>query len=334
MSSRTFTLASRASQLAQAQTNMTLAALEALHPHSSDASPKFTKEWLSSAGDRDQTQALYTLNSAEGKSFWTKDLEVALLDKKVDILVHAFKDVPTTLPDGCVIAGVLEREDPVDSLITRPGSEWKTLEDLPDGSVVGTSSVRRIAQLKRNYPNLQFKDCRGNIDTRLAKLDAPDSPYAAIILARAGVVRLGLGARLTSDLPPPILFHAVSQGAIGFEVRADDTEALALCQQITHRPTFLRCMAERAFLHVLEGGCSVPVGVATALDEQDYFEMTGCITALDGSEHIQRTLKEKIGTREDAEAIGARLARILIEAGAEKILQAVKDDREERNRLN
>ncbi|KAJ7063528.1 porphobilinogen deaminase, dipyromethane cofactor binding domain-containing protein [Mycena amicta] len=330
MSPRSFTLASRGSQLAQAQTNMTLAVLEELHPPSSETGPKFTKSWISNPGDRNQTQVLYTLNGTEGKAFWTKDLEVALLDRKADILVHAFKDVPTTLPEGCVIAGVLEREDPVDSFIAKAGTGWKGLEDLPEGSVVGTSSVRRIAQLKRNFPNLKFKDCRGNIDTRLAKLDAPESPYAAIILARAGMVRTGRADRLTSDLHPPILFHAVSQGAIGFEVRADDAESLALCEQITHKPTFLCCMAERAFLRVLQGGCSVPVGVATVLDEGGKFEMTGCVTALDGSEHIQHTIKETISTLEDAEKVGVRLANILIESGANKILEAVSKDREQR----
>ncbi|KAJ7051240.1 porphobilinogen deaminase, dipyromethane cofactor binding domain-containing protein [Mycena amicta] len=238
MAPRTFTLASRASQLAQIQTNITVATLEGTLP----------------------TQALYTLNSAEGKAFWTKDLEVALLDGSVDMLVHSFKDVPTTLPDGCVIGAVLEREDPVDSFVVKKGKEWKALDDLPDGSVVGTSSVRRIAQLKRNFPGLKFMDCE---------------PLAV-------------------------------------EVRADDVEALALCEKITHKPTLLRCSAERACLRVLEGGCSVP-------SRYGELEMTGC-----------RTLTQKVASKEDAERVGKELAKLLVDGGAAEILQAINKDREQR----
>ncbi|KAF7319737.1 Porphobilinogen deaminase [Mycena kentingensis (nom. inval.)] len=323
---RTYTLASRASQLAQIQTNLTVAALEALH----DPDAQFGTSFMSTAGDRNQTQALYTLNSAEGKAFWTKDLEVALLERRVDMLVHSFKDVPTSLPDGCVIGAVLEREDPVDSFAVKQGKPWTRLEDLPEGSVVGTSSVRRIAQLKRNYPGLKFMDCRGNLNTRLAKLDAEDSPYAALILAKSGMVRNGMGDRLTSDLHPPVLFHAVSQGALAVEVRADDAEALALCAKITHGPTLLRCLAERACLRVLEGGCSVPVGVNTAFNDAGELEMTGCVTALDGSEHVQHTLTAKVGNKEEAERVGAELAKLLVDSGAGKILQAITKDREHR----
>ncbi|KAF7304932.1 Porphobilinogen deaminase [Mycena kentingensis (nom. inval.)] len=325
--SRTFIVASRGSQLAKVQTDMTVAAFEAVYSPSAAAGPKFAKSWVSVAGDRDKVQALYTLSASEGKAFWTKDLETALLDGSADILVHAFKDAPTTLPQGCVVAGVLEREDPVDCFITRIGSEWKTLADLPDGSVVGTSSVRRIAQLKRNFPKLEFMDCRGNIDTRLAKLDAPDSPYAAIILAKAGMVRTGMGHRLTSDLCAPLLYHAVSQGAIGFEVRADDLEALALCERITHKPTLLRCAAERGCLRVLEGGCTVPVGVLTALNEDGTMEMVGCVTALDGSAQVEHTVRAVVADVAGAEELGKKVAEGLLEGGADKILEAVRAQR-------
>ncbi|KAF7306391.1 Porphobilinogen deaminase [Mycena indigotica] len=327
---RTFTLASRASQLAQIQTNITRAALETATADAAVSQPKFATSFMSTAGDRNQTQALYTLNSAEGKAFWTKDLEVALLDKSVDMLVHSFKDVPTTLPDGCVIGAVLEREDPVDSFVVKKGKEWKRLEDLAEGSVVGTSSVRRIAQLKRRFPGLKFMDCRGNLNTRLSKLDADDSPYAALILAKSGMVRNGMGDRLTSDIHPPTLFHAVSQGALAVEVRADDAEALALCKLITHRPTLLRCTAERACLRVLEGGCSVPVGVQTALTEDGELEMTACVTGLDGKEHVQHTLKRKVESEQDAQKVGAEIAKLLVDSGAAKILQTIKEDREKR----
>ncbi|KAJ7674427.1 porphobilinogen deaminase [Mycena rosella] len=328
MAPRTFTLASRASQLAQIQTNIVVAELEARFPPAAEASPRFATSFMSTAGDRNQSQALYLLG---GKALWTKDLEVALKEGSVDMLVHSLKDVPTVLPDGCVIGAILEREDPVDSLVVKAGKEWKSLEDLPAGSVVGTSSVRRVAQLRRNFPELKFLDVRGNLNTRMAKLDAPDGPYAALILAKSGMVRLGMGDRLTADIQPPTLFHAVSQGALAVEIRSDDAEALELCKMLTHRQTEWSCLAERACLRVLEGGCSVPVGVSTKLDlKGGELELTGCVTSLDGGLHVQHTLKEKVGSVGDAEAVGARLATILIETGAGAILADINKDRAQR----
>jgi hydroxymethylbilane synthase len=151
---RTFTLASRASQLAQIQTNIVLATLQDAYP-AGDSNPTFATSFMATAGDKNQSQALYLIG---GKALWTKELEVALKERHVDMLVHSLKDVPTTLPDGCLLGAILEREDPVDSLVVKQGKEWKTLDDLPAGSVVGTSSVRRVAQLKRNYPDLKFLD--------------------------------------------------------------------------------------------------------------------------------------------------------------------------------
>jgi hydroxymethylbilane synthase len=155
MSPRTFTLASRASQLAQIQTNSVVASLEALYPPSATSSPRFATAFMSSPADRDKSQALYLLG---GKALWTKDLEVALKDGTVDMLVHCLKDVPTELPHGYVIGAILERENPVDSLVVKAGKEWKSLEELPAGSVVGTGSIRRVAQLRRNFPHLKFLD--------------------------------------------------------------------------------------------------------------------------------------------------------------------------------
>ena len=153
---RTFVLASRASQLAQIQTNIVLDTLQSIYADSDDQlKPKFTTSFMSTAGDKNQSQALYLLG---GKALWTKELEVALKEKEVDLLIHSLKDVPTTLPEGCALGAILEREDPVDSLVVKSGKPWKRLEDLPEGSVVGTSSVRRVAQLKRKYPHFKFLD--------------------------------------------------------------------------------------------------------------------------------------------------------------------------------
>ncbi|KAJ7293902.1 porphobilinogen deaminase, dipyromethane cofactor binding domain-containing protein [Mycena rebaudengoi] len=322
---RTFTLASRASQLAQIQTNIVLADLESLFPPSVESSPRFATSFRSTEGDRNQSQALYLLG---GKALWTQDLEVALMDGSVDMLVHSLKDVPTTLPEGCVIGAILERENPVDSLVVKAGLPYKSLEEFPAGSVVGTSSVRRVAQLRRNFPELKFLDVRGNLNTRMAKLDAPDGPYTALILAKSGMVRLGKGDRLTADLAPPTLYHAVSQGALGVEIRSDDAEAMELCKKITHRDTQWCCLAERACLRVLEGGCSVPVGIHSVLNaDTGDLRLTGCVTSLDGSHHVEHTLSEKVASVGDAEAVGERLARILIDTGAKAILDDIIVDK-------
>ncbi|KAI0735931.1 porphobilinogen deaminase [Earliella scabrosa] len=326
---RKFILASRASQLAQVQTNAVRDQLAALHPEMT-----FETSFMTTVGgDRNKSQALYLLG---GKALWTKELEVAMREGAADMLVHCFKDVPTALPEGCEIAAVLEREEPVDCLIVRKGERRRSLEELPDGSVVGTSSVRRIAQLKRLFPKLAFKDLRGNIDTRLTKLDAPDSPYAAIVLAKAGMVRLGWGARITADLGPPTLFYAVSQGALAIEIRADDAQARALCRTINHWPTEWACFAERACLRVLEGGCSVPVGVHTTLTKAEdgaqrgRLHITGTVTSLGGERHVEHTIEEDVQSLEEAEAVGARLAKVLVETGAKEILDEINVDREKR----
>lgn len=174
-------------------------------------------------------------------------------------------------------------------------------------------------------------------NTRLAKLDAPDAPYAALILAKAGLVRIGLGGRITSDISSPTLYHAVSQGALGVEIRADDAEAIELCKALTHWETQWTCFAERACLRVLEGGCSVPVGVESKLDvtngtdgrvESAVLTLTGSVTAIAGDKHVEHTLSEKVQSVEEAEALGAKLARILIDTGAKEILDDINKDRE------
>lgn len=167
-------------------------------------------------------------------------------------------------------------------------------------------------------------------NTRLAKLDSPDGPYAALILAKAGLVRLDMGHRVTADISAPTLYYAVSQGALAVEVRSDDVEAIELCKKLTHRATQWECSAERACLRVLEGGCSVPVGVTSSVDETGILTLTGCVTALDGQQHVEHTLKGKVESVEDAEVVGARLAQILIETGARQILDDINKDRERR----
>jgi hydroxymethylbilane synthase len=173
-------------------------------------------------------------------------------------------------------------------------------------------------------------------NTRLAKLDAPDGSYAALILAKAGLVRLGMGDRITADLKPPTLYHAVSQGALAVEVRSDDKEALELCRTLTHWETEWMCLAERACLRVLEGGCSVPIGVTSNLEvgagekKAGSLTLTGCVTAMDGDVHIEHTLTVQLSSAEEAEDVGKRLAKVLIDTGAKKILDDINVDRDRR----
>jgi len=333
-SGRPIVLASRASTLAQVQTNIVLNALRAAHPHL-----RFETLFMTTEGDKNQAQALSMLG---GKSFWTKELEVSLLQAEVDILVHSLKDVPTTLPPGCELGAITEREEPVDCLVVKKGLTYTRLEEIPEGSVIGTSSVRRVAQLRRKFPKFVFQDIRGNLNTRLAKLDAPSSPFAGIILAKAGLVRLGFANRVTCDLNPPMLYHAVGQAALGVEIRSGDERIKAIIEPLAHWQTEWRCRAERAYLRVLEGGCSVPVGVETSLvpvrgegrnvgPERSMLTMTGTVTGLQGTAHVELMVMDEVETVEGAEALGARLAQQLIEAGALAILDEINKDRETRH---
>jgi len=319
---KSIVIASRASKLAQIQTYIVRDALQALYPDL-----PFEVALMSTEGDKNQSQALYLLG---GESLWTKELEVALLESQVDILVHCLKDVPTVLPDGCELGAILQREDPADSLVVKKDLPYKIIEELPDGSVVGTSSVRRVAQLKRKFPHLVFKDVRGNLNTRLAKLDAPDGEYVALILAKAGLIRLGRNDRISSDLVPPTLYHAVGQAALAVEIRSNDTETKRIVAGLIHHASDIRCRAERACLRVLEGGCSVPVGTATTLDAHGKLTITGTITSLAGDRHVEQTRSKEVNSVEGAEALGQEVALALIETGGRVILDEVAADRASR----
>ncbi|KAJ1032632.1 hypothetical protein NDA16_000655 [Ustilago loliicola] len=236
---------------------------------------------MSTAGDQNLRSPLYVIGG-EGKAIWTKELEVALEQGAVDAIVHCLKDIPTALPKGLELAAVLEREDPRDALVVKAGLPYKVLDELPVGSVIGTSSVRRVAQLRRRYPHLVFSDVRGNINTRLAKLDAPNGPYTALILAAAGLVRLNFHSRITAFLSSPVLLHSVGQGSLAIEVRtppegADpttnrDARIRELVRSIGDWRATFRAEAERALLKELEGGCSIPVGVETRFEDHDQVE--------------------------------------------------------------
>lgn len=284
---------------------------------------------LSTLGDKVLSKPLYSFG---GKSLWTKELETLLMHDleglpKLDMIVHSLKDMPTSLPEGCFLGAITEREDPRDALIMKAGSSYVTLRDLPDGSVVGTSSIRRSAQLKRNFPNLKFESVRGNVQTRLAKLDDPNSKYSCIILAIAGLNRLGLGHRVTSALEAPDMYYAVGQGALGIEIRTGDAKIQKLLARINHQESYLRCLAERALMRTLEGGCSVPIGVKTAFNEdKTILKFDAIVVSVDGTEAVEESLEAHVTTAEEAEAIGQLMAKNLSDKGAKRILDAIHFD--------
>ncbi|MBE9033083.1 hydroxymethylbilane synthase [filamentous cyanobacterium LEGE 11480] len=310
-STRTIRIASRKSQLALVQTHW-------VRDELSKAFPDITFEIasMSTKGDKILDAPLAKIGD---KGLFTKELEVQMIDGRADFAVHSLKDLPTNLPEGLMLGCVTEREDPADALVVHEKCKAYQLETLPEGSVIGTSSLRRLAQLRHHYPHLKFKDVRGNLNTRLAKLD--DGEYDGLILAYAGLHRLGFGDRIHQSIPPEISLHAVGQGALGIECRDGDEETLKVIKALEHTPTAQRCHAERAFLRELEGGCQVPIGVNTTIDG-DNLLLKGLVSTLDGSKLIQDEIS---GPATEADALGTKLAGMLKEQGAGEILQHIFD---------
>ena len=306
---RTVRIGSRKSQLALVQTHWVQGQLQQLHPDCD-----FEVCTMSTQGDHILDVALAKIGD---KGLFTKELELSMLRQETDLAVHSLKDLPTNLPEGLTLGIVTEREDPADALVVHADFRDYQIDTLPAGAVIGTSSLRRLAQLRHHYPHLVFKDIRGNLNTRLAKLDAGD--YDGIILAVAGLKRLDFGDRIHQILPPEVSLHAVGQGALGIECREGDTDILDLLQGLSHRPTTQRCLAERSFLRALEGGCQVPIGVNTLLVD-DQLTLTGMVASTDG----QRLIKDEVtGAAHNAEALGLDLAARLRAQGAQDILDEI-----------
>jgi len=249
-----------------------------------------------------------------GKGLFVKELELAMLDGRADIAVHSMKDVPVEFPEGLGLVTICERDDPRDAFVS---NHYASLADLPEGSVVGTSSLRRQCQLREQRPDLVIRDLRGNVGTRLAKLDNGD--YDAIILAVAGLNRLNLQDRVRTALTPEECLPAVGQGAVGIECRLDDSETRALLAPLSHRETTLRVLAERAMNTRLEGGCQVPIGSYAEIDG-DQIWLRALVGAPDGSQMVRG---ERRGNTADAERMGVDLAEELLAKGAREILQEV-----------
>ena len=308
--SRSLRIGTRGSALALWQANHVRDELARLHGVQAELVRIHT------SGDKLQTASVAQIG-AEGsaKGIFIKELEDALLSRAVDIAVHSMKDVPTETPAGLVFAAITRREDPRDCLISRTN---KSLKGLPAGARIGTSSVRRQAQLRHARPDLVVADLRGNVDTRLKKLVAGE--FDAIVLATAGVNRLGASDKVTQIFKQDVMLPAVGQGALGIETRSDDSEAIALAASLNDSETRACVTAERALLRELEGGCQVPVGAWARISPSGELEIEAGVFSPDGAEAVRRT---DHGDASGAEDIGVRLGRALIDAGADKILRLV-----------
>lgn len=304
--SREIRIATRKSALALWQAEHVKARLEQAHPGLSVSLVPMV-----SRGDKLLDAPLAKIG---GKGLFVKELETALLENAADIAVHSMKDVPMEFPEGLGLYCICEREDPRDAFVC---NAFESLDALPAGSVVGTSSLRRQAQLLARRPDLKIQFLRGNVNTRLAKLDAGE--YDAIILAAAGLIRLGFEARIRSRIAVADSLPAGGQGAVGIECRSADREIQALLAPLNHEPTALRVGAERALNRRLNGGCQVPIACYAEL-EGDQLWLRGLVGQPDGSLLLRA---EARAASSEAEALGVQVAEALLAQGAQRILEAV-----------
>ena len=306
---REIIIGSRGSKLALWQSGWVKARLEALDP-----AVGVRIEIFKTQGD---VRTDVPLSAIGGQGAFTKELEVALFDRRVDVAVHSLKDLPTVTPEGLAIAATPEREDPRDALVLRAGAGTRadSVKGLAAGAVVGTSSLRRIAQLKHLRPDVQIKDLRGNVDTRLRKLDSGE--YDALILASAGLRRLGFGGRISAAIAQAEMLSAVGQGSLGIETRADDGEVNALVARLDDPRTRAAVTAERALLRSLGGGCQVPIA-AHATVEGGRLKLDGLVATLEGTHVLRDSLEGDAG---EAKRVGEELAARLLGRGAGELLR-------------
>lgn len=299
-------IATRQSPLALWQANFVKAELEKYHPN-------LTVELVTMVTKGDVILDT-PLAKIGGKGLFVKELELALLEERADIAVHSMKDVPMSFPEGLGLAVICEREDPRDAFVS---NRYASLAELPEGAIVGTSSLRRQCQLMAAYSHLTVKSLRGNVGTRLGKLD--NGEYDAIILASAGLIRLGMPERIKSFISVEDSLPAAGQGAVGIETRVNDTRVLNYLAKLNHNPTACCVMAERAMNTRLQGGCQVPIGGFATLNGEE-LELNALVGSLDGSTIIRASGKAH---QRDAEQLGIRIAEQLLAQGADKILAEV-----------
>lgn len=299
-------IATRKSALAMWQAEHVKARLESLHP-----GLEVELLAMSTKGDKILDVPLAKIG---GKGLFVKELETAILENRADIAVHSMKDVPMEFPEGLGLPVISEREDPTDAFVS---NKYANFDELPEGAVVGTSSLRRRCQISERRPDLKIDWLRGNVNTRLAKLD--NEEYDAIILASSGLKRLGFNDRISCIIDDTISLPAAGQGALGIECRLADTEIIALIKPLIHKDSQTCVIAERAMNRRLEGGCQVPIGGYAVLEGDQLF-VRGLVGEPDGS-HIIR--EEVRGPADQAEQLGIKLAEALLEKGAGKILESV-----------
>lgn len=305
---RKIIVGSRQSKLALTQTKWVIEQLKKMNP-----SFDFEVKKIVTKGDKILD---VTLSKVGGKGLFVKEIEQAMLDKEIDMAVHSMKDMPAELPPGFVIGGVPDREDHRDAFISK---DHKTLEELPTGAIVGTSSLRRSAQVLAVRPDLEIKWIRGNIDTRLEKLKTED--YDAIVLAAAGLKRMGWSDDVVTEyLEPEVCVPAVGQGALAIECREDDKELVQLLQSFTNPSTDKAVQAERTFLHLLNGGCQVPIAGYAFLDKDEVV-----LTALVGTPDGRTLLKETVRGKNSVE-VGTEAANRIRERGGQDIIDSVKEE--------
>ena len=302
---RTFRIGTRGSSLAMCQARIVQTLLEERFPGLA-----FTLHTLSATADRNPELPLTAMS---GEGVFVKELESALADQRIDLAVHSLKDLPLDLPESLRIAAVLERDEPRDAVVSRSG---QGLDGLPRGSRIGTSSLRRRSQLLRHRSDIEMADIRGNVDTRLRKLD--DGRYDAIVVAACGLIRLGLDGRIAECLDFSIMLPEPGQGALAIEARADDADVNDLLRALDDAPTRASVEAERAFLRALGGGCHVPIA-AYAAHVGEMLELEGAVVASDGHAQVRGQLS---GPVSEPHALGDRLANQLISQGAKELLQS------------
>ncbi|CAF3433484.1 unnamed protein product [Rotaria socialis] len=274
-----YKVGTRQSELALIQTESVIGQLKKFYPH-----VEYEVIKIKTIGDKNLLTPLANIGD---KGLFTKELEIELDQKNIDFVIHSLKDVPsTTLPPNMVIGAILERADPRDAVIIAPWRQEKSLHELPAGSAIGTSSTRRIAQLKLSYPKLTFKNIRGNMNTRWEKLSNPELGYDAMIAAVAGFQRLNWADRISEIIEPDRVLYAIGQGALGIECRHDDNDTIRMLSVLNHEPTVVCCVAERAFLRRIEGGCSIPNAVHTEYNGTG-LTVNGILLNLDGSRYVK-----------------------------------------------
>lgn len=306
-------IASRASKLALAQVELVRKFLEKLCPGIESSIIK-----ISTKGDHDKSDFLY---KSQSMGFFTSEVERALLDGRADLAVHSLKDLPTALTPGLVVAAIPKRESPADALIAK--EKVSSIKDLPAGTTIGTSSLRRIAQLYMIRNDIKCVPLRGNVETRVRKV--MEGRIDAIVIACAGLNRLGLNDKISAILPPKEFIPAPAQGALAVQIRADDSELAELVKQIDDKNSRIAAETERAVLETMHGGCSIPMGVYSQI-QNDQITIDAIISDLEGSKYVRQSMTAPLN---EAKAVAKKLAALLLTDGGQEILDKVRNSRKD-----